>query len=107
MRCAISYESNIMRPLLRESMDSICLPFPALINARSQFGDEKFESGFSVRVDSSAKRRSSLHSVSVRRLSTIAAKLSLKSGMGGSVFSKSSFRRIAFEAGPRRKSSGT
>lgn len=49
---------------------------------------------------------SSLHSASVIKLSTVAAKWPLYSGIGGDVRSKSSMLRIAFGAGPRRKSSG-
>lgn len=49
---------------------------------------------------------SSLHSASVINLSTIAAKWPLYSGIGGDVRSKSIMLRVAFGAGPRRKSSG-
>ena len=82
------------------------MPPPALIIARSHFGGESVESGSLVRVDSSASRSRSLHSASVRKLSTIAAKQPLNAGMGGVVCSKSSLWRVAFGAGPRRKFSG-
>lgn len=49
---------------------------------------------------------SSLHSASVIKLSTIAAKWPLYWAIGGDVRSKSSMLRVAFGAGPRRKSSG-
>lgn len=94
------------RPPLRVSTDITCLPPPALIIACSHTGGESVESGSWVLVDSSARRMSSLHSASVMKLSTIAAKWPLYSGIGGDVRSKSSMLRVAFGAGPRRKSSG-
>lgn len=94
------------RPLFRVSMDITCLPPPALVIACSHAGGERVESASRVLVDSSAKRTSSLHSASVKRLSTTAAKWPLYSGSGGDVCSKSSLWRVAFGAGPRRKVSG-
>jgi hypothetical protein len=96
----------MIRPPLRVSMDITCLPPPALIIACSHTGGERVESGSWVLVESSARRMSSLHSTSVIKLSTIAAKWPLYWGIGGDVRSKSSMLRVAFGDGPLRKSSG-
>lgn len=88
----------MIRPLLRVSTDMICLPLPALIMARSHFEESV--------VDFSARRRSSVHSDALMKVSITAAKLFLKAGMGGVVVAKSICRTFALGAGPRRKSSG-
>lgn len=78
--CASSGESKMIRPQLRLSTARICRPPPALIMACSQVGVLLL----AVRVLASARRSSSWHSASVRRLCTTAANMFLYSGMGGS-----------------------
>lgn len=57
-------------------------------------------------VDSSARRRSWLHSDMLMKSSIVAAMLFLKAGMGGVVVEKSRRCSVALGAGPRRRSDG-
>lgn len=102
IRCAMSGESKIIRPLLRVSSDMASLPPPMFILARSHGvpGD--------VDVDDSARWRSSVHSSGVMKLSITAANLSLKAGIEaeGVVFVRSMRRTWAPLGAPRRNALG-
>ena len=77
--------SHIMRLQLRVSVDRVCVLLPVLSMARFQWGLALV----SVVVDCSARLRSWVHSVGLRKLSMMAAKWSLYVGMGGVVCWKS------------------
>ena len=81
--------SHIMRPQLRVSVDRVWVLLPVLSMARFQRGVVLFVLlsvvVVVVVVDCSARFRSWVHSVGVRKLSMMAAKWSLYAGIGGVV----------------------
>ena len=95
--------SHMMRLQLRVSVDRVCVLLPVLSMARFQWGLALVS--VSV-VDFSARFRSWVHSVGVRKLSMMAAKWSLYAGMGGVVCWKLRGWRVAFGAFPSRKDGG-
>lgn len=96
------------------------MPEPALTRARSQVGSGEVvvcEGGWEGCcwpsrlvdggwADSPARRRSSLHSAGVMKLSMTAAKWFLYAGIGGVVFVKSRGWMVAFGGGPSRNDGG-
>lgn len=84
--------SHIMRLQLRVSVDRVWVLLPVLSMARFQRGvvlSVLLSVSVSVVVDCSARLRSWVHSVGVRKLSMVAAKWFLYAGMGGVVCWKS------------------
>lgn len=77
--------SHITRPQLRVSVDRVWVLLPVLSMARFQRGVVLFVLLPGVVVDCSARFRSWVHSVGVRKLSMMAAKWSLYAGIGGVV----------------------
>ena len=102
--------SHTMRLQLRVSVDRVWVLLPVLSMARVQRGVTLSGSVFVfvsvVAVDFSARFRSWVHSVGVRKLSMMAAKWSLYAGMGGVVCWKLRGWRVAFGAFPSRKDGG-
>ena len=100
--------SHTMRLQLRVSVARVWVLLPVLSMARVQRGVTLSGSVFvfvSV-VDFSARFKSWMHSVGVRKLSMMAAKWSLYAGMGGVVCWKLRGWRVAFGAFPSRKDGG-
>ena len=98
--------SHTMRLQLRVSVDRVWVLLPVLSMARVQRGVTLSGSGFVSVVDFSARFKSWMHSVGVRKLSMMAAKWSLYAGMGGVVCWKLRVWRVAFGAFPLRKEGG-
>lgn len=98
--------SHTMRLQLRVSVARVWVLLPVLSMARVQRGVTLSGSGFVSVVDFSARFKSWMHSVGVRKLSMMAAKWSLYAGMGGVVCWKSRGWRVAFGAFPSRKDGG-
>ena len=102
--------SHTMRLQLRVSVARVWVLLPVLSMARVQRGVTLSGSVFVfvsvVAVDFSARFRSWVHSVGVRKLSMMAAKWSLYAGMGGVVCWKLRVWRVAFGAFPLRKEGG-